>query len=233
MRSPVPRPDLGNYVARRRAFRLHSPGTCFERVDKYGAHPRREVPSRRVCTGDEGATDFQWGALLRSVSASESYRKVYRDVITPEAGRGVAGSQKWGHAALPDTASGAQEELAEVGDRRSARRGPAAAPGRPAHAELHYGRIDDIIAIGLHEYLTDVVARLNAIGDETTGPISGPRTKSWHEALLHPGRSCRRGRRGDSRPHSARRLHAQTATSFRAGAFPLLPRSVPTLIAQP
>src|SRR5574343_1955004 len=35
--------------------------------------------------GDEGATDFyQWGALLRSVSAFEVYRKAYRDVITPE-----------------------------------------------------------------------------------------------------------------------------------------------------
>jgi hypothetical protein len=34
---------------------------------------------------DEGATDFyQWGALLRSVSAFEVYRKAYRDVITPE-----------------------------------------------------------------------------------------------------------------------------------------------------
>ena len=34
--------------------------------------------------GDEDTTDFyQWGALLRSLSAFEVYRKVYRDAITP------------------------------------------------------------------------------------------------------------------------------------------------------
>ena len=31
-----------------------------------------------------GAADYyQWGALLRSVSAFEAYRKIYRDVISP------------------------------------------------------------------------------------------------------------------------------------------------------
>ena len=31
-----------------------------------------------------GAVDYyQWSAVLRSVSAFEAYRKVYRDVITP------------------------------------------------------------------------------------------------------------------------------------------------------
>ena len=34
--------------------------------------------------GDEGASDFyRWGALLRSLSAFQVYRKVYRDAITP------------------------------------------------------------------------------------------------------------------------------------------------------
>ena len=34
--------------------------------------------------GDEGASDFyRWGALLRSLSAFQVYRKVYRDALTP------------------------------------------------------------------------------------------------------------------------------------------------------
>ena len=32
-------------------------------------------------------------------------------------------------------------------------------------AELRYGRIDDILAIGLHEYLTSFLQRIYAIGD--------------------------------------------------------------------
>ena len=34
------------------------------------------------------------------------------------------------------------------------------------HARLHFGRTDDIIRYGLHEYLMDFLQRVSALGDE-------------------------------------------------------------------
>jgi uncharacterized alpha-E superfamily protein len=34
------------------------------------------------------------------------------------------------------------------------------------HARLHYGRTDDIIRFGLHEYLVDFLQRTATLGDE-------------------------------------------------------------------
>ena len=33
------------------------------------------------------------------------------------------------------------------------------------HAQLHYARIDDVLAHGLHEYLTDFMDRIYDLGD--------------------------------------------------------------------
>ncbi len=34
------------------------------------------------------------------------------------------------------------------------------------HAKLHYGKTDDIIRFGLHEYLIDFLARISALGND-------------------------------------------------------------------
>jgi uncharacterized alpha-E superfamily protein len=34
------------------------------------------------------------------------------------------------------------------------------------HAKLHFGRADDIIRLGLHEYLMDFLERISGLGDE-------------------------------------------------------------------
>jgi uncharacterized alpha-E superfamily protein len=34
------------------------------------------------------------------------------------------------------------------------------------HAHLHYGRIEQVIAFGLHEYLTDFLGKIGTLGDE-------------------------------------------------------------------
>ena len=34
------------------------------------------------------------------------------------------------------------------------------------HARLHYGKTDDIIKFGLHEYLMEFLDRISALGDE-------------------------------------------------------------------
>lgn len=147
------------------AFGFLRLGTFFERADNTArildVKYHILLPS---LTDVGGAADYyQWGALLRSVSAFESYRKVYRDVITP---RRVAELLIL-RGDMPRSLMACVQEVNRLVQEID---GPRARDLQRLvgllYAELHYGRIDDIIAIGLHEYLTDVVARLNAIGDE-------------------------------------------------------------------
>jgi uncharacterized alpha-E superfamily protein len=110
-----------------------------------------------------GAVDYyQWGALLRSVSGFESYRKIYSDVITP---RRVAellilrdDMPRSLHACM-DFIHETLEMLCDAKSREVER-----AAGE-LHAKLHYGRADDIIKQGLHEYLMDFLDRISALGD--------------------------------------------------------------------
>ena len=100
-----------------------------------------------------GAADYyQWGSLLKSVSAFEAYRKVYRDVISPlrvsellilrdDMPRSL-------HACLNEVEAALMEINGSSG--QEARR-----LAGELHAALHFGRIDDVFAQGLNEYLTD------------------------------------------------------------------------------
>ena len=110
-----------------------------------------------------GAADYyQWGALLRSVSAFETYRRVYRDLITP---RRVAELL----VLRPDMPRSLHACLAEVSQQVEELNGPKSGDlvrlaGR-LHAELRYGKIEDIIAQGLHQYLTNALERIYEIGN--------------------------------------------------------------------
>jgi uncharacterized alpha-E superfamily protein len=67
-------------------YRFLRLGTFFERADNTArildVKYHILLPSLSEVGG--AADYYQWGALLRSVSAFESYRKVYRDQITPK-----------------------------------------------------------------------------------------------------------------------------------------------------
>lgn len=113
-----------------------------------------------------GSADYyQWGALLRSVSAFEIYRKVYRDAITPirvaellvlrdDMPRSLHCCMNEVYANLERVAnSHSKETLRRAGD---------------LHASLHYGSIEAIFEMGLHEFVTDYLARINDIGSRIT-----------------------------------------------------------------
>jgi len=113
--------------------------------------------------GDEGATDFyQWGALLRSLSAFEVYRKVYRDVITPAR----VAELLMLRLDMPRSLHACTRGIVRVLE--SIKNGQSAETERLAgilHAHIHYARIDDILARGLHEYLTDFMDRIYELGE--------------------------------------------------------------------
>ncbi len=104
---------------------------------------------------------YHWSAILRSVSGFEVYRKVYRDVIKPERVAELL-------ILRPDMPRSLHASLNEVlSNLRLVAADPASDTLRHAgklRAELAFGRIDEILATGLHAYLTQFLERVNELG---------------------------------------------------------------------
>jgi len=126
--------------------------------------------------GDEGATDFyQWGALLRSVSAFEVYRKAYRDVITPERVAELLILRDDMPRSLHFCMNGVVKNLELIANLHS---GETQRQAGLLHAQLHYARVEDILAQGLHEWLTDFMDRIYILGDGISKDFLVPLTEA-------------------------------------------------------
>lgn len=114
--------------------------------------------------GEEGGvTDFyQWGALLRSLSAFEVYRKVYRDVITPARVAELLILRMDMPRSLHHCLDKVNHLLGLVGNRQSSETLRRAGL---LHSRLHYARIDDVLEDGLHEYLTEFMDDIYDLGN--------------------------------------------------------------------
>ena len=104
---------------------------------------------------------YYWAAILRSVSAFEIYRKVYRDVITPSR---VAELLILRDDMPRSLVSCMNEACANLEHVRNARSHETERRAGLLRAELKYGRIEDIEARGLHAYLTSFLERVNDLG---------------------------------------------------------------------
>jgi len=110
-----------------------------------------------------GAADYyQWGALLRSVSAFESYRKVYRDQITPKRVAELLILRPDMPRSLMACIESVNRLLQEIGGARAKELQRRCGM---LYAQLRYGSIDEIFANGLHEYLSAFLERIYDLGD--------------------------------------------------------------------
>lgn len=104
---------------------------------------------------------YHWSAILRSVSGFEIYRKVYRDVIKPERVAELlilrADMPRSLHASLDEVV----KNLEMVANDQS---GETLRRAGKLRADLEFGRIDEILATGLHAYLTQFLDRINELG---------------------------------------------------------------------
>jgi uncharacterized alpha-E superfamily protein len=104
---------------------------------------------------------YHWSAILRSVSGFEIYRKVYRDVIQPERVAELL-------VLRPDMPRSLHACLNEVVSNLAMVSSDSAIESRRRSgkllAELQYGKIEEILANGLHAYLTQFLDRVNDIG---------------------------------------------------------------------
>jgi len=116
-------------------------------------------------TRDE-ATDpvdefYYWAAILRSVSAFESYRKVYRDVITPER---IAQLLILNLSMPRSLAACLQEVVKRLARVRNAQSAETQMATLNLFTELRDTTIDEILEKGLHAFLTEFLSRINAVG---------------------------------------------------------------------
>ncbi len=162
MRSSLSRGTTLGTLLQDEAFHFIRLGTLLERADNTARILDVKFHVLRP-HGDEGATDFyQWGALLRSVSAFEVYRKAYRDVITPERVAELLILRMDMPRSLHFCMNGVVKNLGLVANGQSSE---TIRQAGQLHAHLHYARVDDILEHGLHEWLTDFMDRIYLLGD--------------------------------------------------------------------
>jgi uncharacterized alpha-E superfamily protein len=150
------------------AFHFLRLGTFLERADNTARlldvkfHAVENDFFGRPPTERHQESDFyHWSAVLRSVSAFEIYRKVYRDVITPDRVADLLILRRDMPRSLHASLREVSENLAVVSSDQSTETQRRA--GRLL-ADLQYGRIDEILATGLHAFLTRFLDRVNDLG---------------------------------------------------------------------
>lgn len=108
---------------------------------------------------------YYWAAILRSVSAFEIYRKVYRDVITPARVAQLLILR----ADMPRSLLACMDEvLINLHHVRNELSGETERMAGKIHAELKFGHIDEILAAGLHDYLTQFLERIFTLGNRVS-----------------------------------------------------------------
>ena len=104
---------------------------------------------------------YHWSSILRSVSAFEIYRKVYRDIIRPERVAELlilrADMPRSLHASLSEVVTNLRMIANEQSTGTERRAGKLL-------SELKYGSINEILANGLHAFLSQFLDRINELG---------------------------------------------------------------------
>lgn len=150
------------------AFNFLRLGTFLERADntarlldvKFHAmeqSAKQQQPEPRSHTQEY----YHWAALLRSVSAFEVYRQVYRDVVSPKRIAELLIVRSDMPRSLHASMLEVMTNLKQISNDHSAATERHA--GRLL-ADLQYATIDEILTDGLHAFLTQFLERVNALG---------------------------------------------------------------------
>jgi uncharacterized alpha-E superfamily protein len=104
---------------------------------------------------------YHWSAILRSVSGFEIYRKVYRNVIRPERVAELLILRPDMPRSLAACMNDLVHNLRQVANSQS---GETLRRAGRLQSDLQYGRIDEILATGLHAYLSQFLDRVGVLG---------------------------------------------------------------------
>jgi uncharacterized alpha-E superfamily protein len=138
-------------------------GSMLERADNTA---RLLDVKYHVLVPDDGEADeavdyYQWGAVLRAMSAFKAYRTIFRDTIKPRQVVELLVLRR----EFPRSLHACYAEAAPILETLRARSECTRLAGE-MHARLRYGRPQDITRRGLHRYLTDVITRNDQLSHE-------------------------------------------------------------------
>jgi uncharacterized alpha-E superfamily protein len=108
---------------------------------------------------------YHWASVLCSVSAFETYRKAYRDVITPARVAELLILRADMPRSLMACVTEVVTNLAEVRNNSSAETERFA--GR-IHADLRFSSMDEILKRGLHDFLTEFLKQVYELGNRVS-----------------------------------------------------------------
>jgi len=134
-----------------------------------------------------GAVDYyQWASLLQSLSGFESYRKIYSDVIAPRRIAELLILRDDMPRSLHSCMNFIHDTLGILCDEHS--REIERQAGQ-LHAHLHYGRTDDIMEFGLHEYLMEFLEQISELAADVSRTFLVPTYKpSADQSAAAPAR---------------------------------------------
>ena len=167
MRSHLFRGVTFGTMLRDEAYHFLRLGTHIERADNTARILDTKYHILLPSAADVGgAVDYyQWASLLQSLSGFESYRRIYSDVISPRRVAELLILRDDMPRSLHSCLNFIDDTLGLLCDDRNRELRRQAGE---LHARLHYGRTDDIIRYGLHEYLMDFLERVSVLGDEVS-----------------------------------------------------------------
>jgi uncharacterized alpha-E superfamily protein len=156
--------ERADNTARLLDVKFHAVESEFHGFGQSQIQSQSEGNTEVADTGDGKDVEFDfyhWSAILRSVSGFEVYRKVYRNVIRPE----KVAELLILRPDMPRSLAACIQEV--VWNLRSVANEQSDETLRKAgrlRADLQYGRIDEILATGLHAYLTQFLERVGTLG---------------------------------------------------------------------
>jgi len=109
---------------------------------------------------------YQWSSLLRAVSAARAYHFVYKDRVHPWNVAELMILRSEMPRSMRSCFDVITQRLDDLADTYGGRAGECHRLAGAMHARLKYGRIDDILAQGLHEFLTEYIDNAVVLGNE-------------------------------------------------------------------
>lgn len=167
MRSHLFRGVTFGTMLRDEAYHFLRLGTHMERADNTARILDTKYHILLPSVADVGgAVDYyQWASLLQSLSGFEAYRKIYSDVIAPRRIAELLILRDDMPRSLHSCMNFIDDTLKLLCDAHSRE---AERQAGELHARLHYGRTDEIMRLGLHEYLMDFLEHISRLDGEVS-----------------------------------------------------------------
>ena len=117
--------------------------------------------------GEGGVVDYhQWRSILVALSAVRAYHWIYQGRLQPALVAELLILRREMPRSLLSCSAAVEVALEQISGAYGGKRGECHRLAGEMHAKLRYGRVEDVFARGLHEYLTGFIDSGIHLGDE-------------------------------------------------------------------